>query len=253
MKLCKCYLWLFSLLLSANAARAQLYAGLEAGWNRNETHTSTAYRTFTRYKPVNGFSIEMPVQYRFNNWLAIQTGISYIQKNYRLERTQFFDGIYEQYCNSYIQLSLMGRFFFGGQKLRGYFDAGGYAAYWAGGRTKGVTIGVFSPLKNVPDNEQLYRYLDLNTPYSYDEQYTFDSRRDRRLELGLATGAGISYSPCGKGIFFIEAHYYRAMTDQQKNYMIGQIPRYNDTYALQVGYLFLIRFQHSQHLKTAAQ
>jgi hypothetical protein len=35
--------------------------------------------------------------------------------------------------------------------------------------------------------------------------------------------------------FYLEGRYFRAMTDQQKNYETSQAPRYNDNFGLTAG------------------
>ncbi|MEV4882198.1 PorT family protein [Chitinophaga ginsengisegetis] len=230
-----------ALFLCAYGAHAQFEVGISGGYNRNYLHTSTGYRAFTKYDDLGGFVVGIPIQYHFNDWFAIEADPSYIQKNYEQSRDHFFEGIYQKNTNSYIQLPLMAHFSFGGSKLRGFFNAGGYAAYWMSGRIKGAMANVFDDGPEIPDNEQVYDYLQFNQAYKYDEKYTFDSRRDRRIELGLLAGAGIEYRLQQKYRFFVEARYYYGLSDQQKNYMINQIPRYNDTYVLQAGCMFNIR------------
>lgn len=233
---------MFALSLSlgvwALPSKAQWSVGVEGGFNRNYLQTTTGYRAFTRYEDVNGFSVGIPVQYQVNSWLAVQAAPGLIQKNSRMERTVFFKGIEQDQKNSYIQLPLMAQFSFGGKKLRGFLNLGGYAAYWAGSRIKGTVANAFSNLPDVPENQQLRSYLDLNEPYHYSEKYEFDSRRDRRMEFGLLSGIGVSYLLQNRFNFFVEGRYYRSLQDQQKNYMINQVPRYNDTYVLQAGCLF---------------
>nr|WP_084406942.1 porin family protein [Pedobacter panaciterrae] len=231
---------------------AQFEIGLSGGYNKNSLHTSAGYRSFTEYHARNGFELGIPVRYTVNEWLAVQAEPSYIQKNYELTRTHFFAGIYQKNINSYIQLPLLAHFSFGGSKLRGFLNLGGYGAYWASSRIKGVMANVFNNGPTIPDGQQVYNFLQLNQAYNYNEKYAFDNRRDRRMEFGLIGGTGIEYQLNGKYRFFVEGRYAYSLSDLQKNYMIDQIPRYNDTYIVQIGCLFNIRniFQPSQE-KTA--
>ncbi|MCW3462858.1 porin family protein [Chitinophaga nivalis] len=238
-------LWCLNMI--TQAAQAQLEVGVSGGYTNNYLRTSTGYRTFTKYDNRSGFVIGIPVRYHVNNWLAIQADPSYIQKNYEIKRTHFYDGIYQRNTISYIQLPLMAHFSFGGKKLKGFLNAGGYAGYWAGGRIKGVMANVFNSGPDIPAGEQIYKYLQFNQAYEYNEKYEFDSRRDRRIELGLVGGIGVEYLLADKFRFFVEGRYYYGLSDQQKNYMVNQIPRYNDTYVLQAGCLFSVRnlFHHA--------
>lgn len=227
--------------LLTHAVRAQFEIGVSGGYVNNYVHTNAGYRAFTQYHQYSGFVAGLALQYRFNDWLAIQADPSYIRKGYELRRDHFFDGVYQYNLNGYLQLPLMAHFSFGGKKLRGFVNAGGYGAYWISGRVKGVMGNVLGSSPDTPDNEQASDYFLDNTAYHYDEKYAFDSRRDRRMEWGLVAGGGVEYQLHQRFRFFAEARYYYSLTDQQKNYMINQVPRYNDTYALQAGCLFNLR------------
>ncbi len=234
----KCLLLCLCIIAGTLASRAQFSIGLEAGYNKNYLYTNTGFRAFTKYESVGGFNIGVPVRYTLNNWFAIQADPQYIRKNYKIVRTNFFDGIYQNNTNSYLQLPLMAHFSFGGQKIKGFLNLGAYAGYWASARIKGTQIDAFSKGYDVPDDFQPKTILDLEPGYSYNEKYEFDKRRDRRIELGLVGGTGVSYQLKPRYELFAEVRYYHALTDQQKNYMINQIPRYNETYTVQVGCLY---------------
>lgn len=223
------FLFLFSL-----SAHSQISVGLEGGWDNNRLHTSTGYRSFSKYERVDGFSIGIPVQYQLFDWLSVQTGVTYIQKNYKWSRTHYFAGVYQKSTNNYLQIPLMAHLSFGGSKLRGFVNAGGYAGYWISGKVKGVS---FEPY-NATDADK-YGALNDYQSYSYNEKYAFNSQKDRRIELGWLLGGGLSYLLCKKYQVFAEYRYQYALTDQQKNYMIaGQIPRYNETGIVQIGCLY---------------
>ncbi|RZK76348.1 MAG: PorT family protein [Pedobacter sp.] len=226
-----------SLLMTVNAY-AQFSAGLSGGYNRNYLYTNVGYRAYTQYQPVDGFSLSIPIKYTINNWLAVQTEAQFIQKNYRVNRNDFLQGIYNTTMNQYLQLPIMGHFSFGGQQLKGFLNLGGYAGYWATSLNNGVTAGLSS--KMVDDFKY---YLDVKENIAYNESHTFDERKDRRLELGWLTGLGISYQ-LARYTLFIEGRYSQSFLDQQKNYMLNQIPRYNQTYMAQIGCLFLLRNPH---------
>jgi len=234
----KCLLFVLCIIAGTLTSRAQWSLGLEAGYNKNYLFTNSGFRAFTEYKPEDGFTIGLPVKYTLNDWFGIQADPQFIRKSNRLERSGFFEGVYQKNTNSYIQLPLMAHFTFGGHKLKGFFNLGGYAGYWAASHIKGTQLDVFGQPNVVPDDFQSKRYLDYIPGDSYDEQYSFDSRRDRRIELGVLAGTGVSYQLKPRYELFAEGRYYRALTDQQKNYMLNQIPRYNDTFVIQVGCMY---------------
>ncbi|NLU93756.1 porin family protein [Chitinophaga sp. Ak27] len=239
------------LFLCASYAQAQFEIGVSGGYNKNYLHTSTGYRAYTKYDALSGFTVSIPLQYHFNNWLAVEADPGYIQKNYEQERDHFFAGIYQKNTNSYIQLPVMAHFSFGGDKLKGFMNLGGYGAYWASGRIKGAMANVFDEGPDIPDNQQTYDYFQYAKAYNYNEKYSFDSRRDSRIEFGLLAGAGVEYLLHQRYRIFVEGRYYYGLTDQQKNYMINQIPRYNDTYVIQAGCLFNLKNIFHPELVTA--
>ena len=216
-------LGLSALLCGANL-QAQLYVGLKAGANRNYLVSNTADKPFFDYQPSYGYSIGIPIRYAIPglSWFGgIQATPSYVQKNYRIQRTGYYSPMYQQCDNNYLQLPVMAQFRFGGhltgeQTLHGILNLGGYGGYWLSGHVKGRAL---SPMD--PDNYQ-----------SYDESYTFSSVKDRRFEWGGLAGIGLQYMPNKKYVVTLEGRYLPAFTDQQKAYQENQTPRYNDTYSL---------------------
>lgn len=209
--------------------------GVEGGPNMNYLTTSNSSEPFTNYDGMKGWNIGIPVGYRFFDWLTLQTAPTYIQKNYDIVRTGFFTGVYQKNYNTYLQLPVSFRFSFGGKELRGFVDLGGYAAYWASGKLKGVEANILNEDDTVYTTVNPTSILGENYGYSYNQNYTFNSSKDNRLELGLIGGAGISYALNQTYTFYVEGRYFRAMTDQQKHYEINQAPRYNDNFGITAG------------------
>lgn len=211
---------------------AQFSVGLEGGYTRNYLQTNNANRDFTNYTPGNGFSIGIPVQYKLANWFAIAADPSYIQKNYLQQRSSFYSGTYQTSTNTYLQLPIMAHFMFGGERIQGFFNLGAYGGYWLTGNVKGRMPNVLNPVDSVTATNTFYYY---SSPYSYNEKYTFDTRRDNRIEAGWVAGAGISYAITSKYSIFAEGRMMQSFTDMQKNYMVNQTPRYNNTYGANLG------------------
>jgi len=206
-----------------NNNKDKLYLGVSGGYSHNTLITSVGSRPFTAYKSKGGFTVGMPIRYRFNEWFALQAEPSVIQKNYTWTRTDFHaysPKPHRHTTNTYLQLPLMVNFSFGGEKLRGFCTPGVFMGYWTGSRIKGIAL----------DNNEL--------PYEYDESFTFDSRRDNRFEYGLMLGLGLEYKYNNMFTFALEGRYYHSASDLQKKYMYRQVPRYNDTYVLQASVLF---------------
>ena len=213
-----------SALLCVTKVHAQLYVGVEAGANRNYLITNASDKPFFGYQPSNGYSIGIPVRYQFPSlsWFGgIEAIPTYVQKNYRIQRTEAYSGEYQQTDNNYLELPVVAQFRFGGklnkhQSLYGILNLGGFAGYWLNGHVQGTTL---SP-------------MDLVNYQTYDESYTFNSTRDNRFEYGGIAGVGLQYVLNKKYVISVEGRYNATMSDQQKNYSIDQAPRYNDTYSV---------------------
>lgn len=225
------------LLLVGFVAHAQnntsrLYFGVSSGYTHNTLVTSVGYRPFTTYESVGGFTVGVPVLYRFNEWLALQVEPSVIQKNYLWALTRFH-ALYPAHrytINTYLQLPLMANFSFGGERLRGFVTPGVFVGYWTASRIRGIAIG-------------------NNRAYSFNMPFEFDTRRDNRFEYGLMLGLGLKYRLNDMLTFTLEGRYFYGASDLQKNYMLQQIPRYNNTFVLQAGVLFNLFSSHNYNPK----
>lgn len=213
--------------------QAQFSAGIEGGYNKNYLYTNTANRAFTTYNPSSGFSIGIPVQYTFSGWFSLMIDPNYSQKNYSLSRSDYYQGIYQINTNGYVQLPLITHFMFGGERIKGFLNTGIYGAYWASGKVKGTIPNILDmdSLNNSSGNS----IYNTSKPATFNEKYQFDSRKDRRIDFGWLLGIGASYNLSEKYQLFIEGRYYQSILDQQKSYMVNQVPRYNQTYGISAG------------------
>ena len=217
-------------------ANAQLYVGIEGGGTNNYLNTNISNLVSTQYKSSYGFTIGIPVLYKINDWLAVQADPNFMQKNYQLERTDFFQGVYQNNINAYLQLPVMAHLSFGGENLKGFLNLGGYGGYWLTSKIKGRMPNILNQpaYTNTVSNAQPNNIFDEYIPYNYNEKYQFNNTIDNRVEFGGLAGVGISYE-MNKYLFFAEARYYQSITDQQKNYEINGVPRYNETYGFTIG------------------
>ena len=211
-------------LLASLKASAQWSIGLNGGYARNILTTSQEYADEQRYEPHNGFTIGIPVQYDFRPWFGLRAELSFVQKGQSSYRTGYYEGIYTDTRNNYLQLPVIAHFSFGGERLRGFLHLGGYVGYWLSSHRQGVTAVLMG---SNPETGDL--------PYPFDEKVPFDSRRDNRFEAGLAGGIGLYYRITPRIRIEAEGRCYYALTDMQKNYMKFLIPRYNTTFTTQIG------------------
>ena len=142
--------------------------------------------------------------------------------------------VYENSYNNYIELPLMAHLMFGGKQLKGFVNAGMYLGYWLSAKVKGKSPNILDIRSNDSSSNSVY---DFENPYSYNEKYSFDNKKDNRLEAGWTGGLGISYDISNHYQVFVEGMLLYTFTDQQKNYMLNQVPRYNTTYGINAGVL----------------
>ncbi|MBS0027328.1 outer membrane beta-barrel protein [Chitinophaga sp. 22321] len=226
--------------ISGLPASAQLSMGLETGMTRNHLYTSLNNRSNTAYEAVNGWLIGVPVTYQFNSWLGIQADPLLMQKNYRLRRTGYYDGVYHQNNNYYLKLPVMAQLCLQYHRLQLFLHAGGYVAWWMAGRIKGVQPAILNNADPLPADEEPDNILQMQQAYAYHERYTFDARKDRRIELGGLAGLGAGWQlPSGYHLF-VEVRYCSAWNQHQKPYMIRQPAAYNETLMIMTGCRFYI-------------
>jgi hypothetical protein len=221
------------LAFACSARAADVFFGVESGYTHNELNTSTGYRTFTAYNDRSGWLVGVPVTVPLNEQFALGSGLRYVQKNYSYER-DFLNGtvIYSDYSNGFLQFPIFLDFSVPVSKsnFRMFFDAGTTLGFWLHSNRKGVWSGVTGIGENPydPDYMQLERF---------NESVEFDGRRDNRFEAALFAGFGVRYVQ-KRAAPFIAVQYHRGLTDLQKDYMLTQIPRYNNTIMIQTGVLF---------------
>jgi len=237
-------LTLLQIPLSAITAKGQLSIGLDLGYDHNRLHTDVSNRSYTSLLPKAGFFAGIPLQYCFSSRIALLAEPSFAQKNSLTKRTGPFNGIYESVINNYWQLPVMIRVTCAHvAHLHFYADLGLYTAWWSGGRARGTTPAILDVYDSVRTGGQIDEYFRLA---HYDTKKQFDARRDQRFESGWIAGAGISY-PWKQYDLFVQARYTQSLTDQQKKYMAGQAPRYNETYYITVGALFRLHRKKAGH------
>jgi hypothetical protein len=215
----------------------RLTLGLEAGYTRSYLITNISSLAFTQYRPAGGYTVGVPIQYLWKKWFAIQADPGVMQKNYTLERTDFFAGNNITQSNTYIQLPLMAKFIVGDGKLKGFFNVGGYGGYWMAGHVKGSIANILDPTLS---SSATTLSATVNS-YNFNESYQFNSVKDNRVEWGWLAGAGISYQLTRKCQIYMEGRNTQSVTDQQKKYMMNQIPKYNQTYSLMIGCLLQLK------------
>jgi hypothetical protein len=222
--------FLMSLFFSPLAAQnqPQWHIGFAGGYANNNLYTSVLDRSFTAYENGHGFEFALPVRFRFLPWLGVQAEIQYVLKNYTWKRTEFYSGYYADYVNHFLDLPVMVHFSFGGQRLRGFLNAGGYLGVWLLSGRKGMQRGVHAGEGGI---------VGIIDDIDFDSKVEFDRSRDNRFDAGLLLGLGVQYAWKPVTVF-VEGRFNYGLTDLQKDYMYGLVPRINNTWAIRMGALF---------------
>jgi hypothetical protein len=222
-------------LLSAAPTFAQFQVGFYAGAGKNTLKTSTVFATAnTKYRGLVSYEYGITATLTLNEWMSLQSGMGYSSKSYQRYRTGFFRENYQNFNNGFVQIPLAVKFNFGGQKLRGFFSAGGFAEYWIVQRTNGslYNLGdVFLATKTYPkglmSDEGGFTNFDVAVP--------FNKATDKRLQYGYLAAVGLEYHPSGMYCLFAEARVSQSLSSLSKNYQISLMPRRNNNLSVNLG------------------
>lgn len=217
--------------------KCQSLLGIQIGLSNSCLKTNVNNRPFSANRSNIGFTFGITLQSQIKNEFYAEIAPNITQKNYSFNRTDSLTGIYESFVNSYLQLPLMVHGIFG-RRLKVFVDIGLYGAYWFAGKVKGAIPDIFSSNINSNINGQSRESFQLS---GYNEKYQFDRNRDNRWEFGWIVGAGMQYPLNEKYSFFANGICYQSLTDQQKRYMVNQIPKYNHTFSFSLG---MMRYLH---------
>jgi Outer membrane protein beta-barrel domain len=200
-------------------ADSQWLAGLEGGLSNNTLLTNIENFPNQRYKSADGLFLTAPVFYRWRSGLTLDGAATFVEKGYRIDTLT--TGQTEQARNDYGQLQLGAGYSRSFHKIFLHAAAGLYTGYWLTGHIQGA----------------FNYFFNTERQYQYSQNYVFDSRRDQRWEWGWHAGGELGYTLKGGFIPLVGLQFFQSLQDQQKKYMLDQIPRYNRTWTYSVGVL----------------
>ena len=218
-----------------NVAKAQWSVGVLAGYDYNVYSYSKGYAYDYRYGNKGGLEVTVPVQYNFFDWLGIRADISYVQKGHTMHRTGIYEGTFTDTRDHYLHIPLMVSFSFGGEKVRGWVDAGGYLGGWLASRQRGV---VDRPIGFEPNQEGAFKDYYDERYYYFDEKVEFFDLRDQRYDAGLTGVAGVGWKVVPAVELRIEGVCWYSLIDTASRTPDNVAPRYNTTWALRLGCAF---------------
>ena len=208
---------------------AQWSIGLSGGYAYNHYDYDPQYMSGLDYKGHHGFAIDLPVNYQFNDWFGLSTGLSFQQKGFVLNGSYVPEGSEEPFVfysdfrrdDSYYVVPMIAEFSLGNDKLEGFLDVGGYVGWWHNAMyqsKKIVSVNMESYIRNISRD--------------------FNKDVDQRLECGAIGGLGVKWNLLKPFSLYLASHAFIAFTPQQKDYQIMHFPSRNTTITTQIGFLY---------------
>lgn len=229
---------LFVALLISSICNAQFLFKIDAGYSYNHLITYVSNRTFTKNVNKIGYNAALRFKYEVNKLIGFETGISWIQKNYSFKRTENYSGIFDKFTNNYLQIPFTVPIrIYEKKKIQIFLNNGVFASYLISTRVNGVMPNAFNSTNELDVDGQSIQNFNLTT---YSEDYKFNTMKDNRFEFGLQTGITFQYDFNEKTVFFLEYRFYQSLTDIQKEYMVNQASKINQTSIVSVG--FILKF-----------
>jgi opacity protein-like surface antigen len=214
---------LIGILMTVGDAMAQWRVGATIGAVNNRLSIDTQYQYDWRYDSRWGVQAGISGQYDVNDWFGIRADLAFQQRGYTQRRTEKYASPNKgHYRDNYLTLPVMASFSFGGEKLRGFLNAGVYGGYWLSSLVKGVSSD--------PD-----RVADGLPPDKFEEIVDLSGVPYQRWDFGGIAGVGVEYRLCSHWAAQIEARYYYSVISKKKQYQATKDYQYNNPVSLTVG------------------
>jgi hypothetical protein len=210
---------------------SQWSVGLSGGYAYNYFDYDPQYMSGLHFNGRHGVSGDLSVNYRFNDWFGLLTGVSYQQKGYVMNGSYIPNGSTEPYVfygdfrrnDNYWIIPVAAEFLLGNEKWEGFLDVGGYSGYWCSS---------YYSFNDVMSIHLGYYTVSGKAPRAFDEKV------DRRVELGAMLSLGVKWNLLRRLSLFAAAKTYFALTPQQKDYQLKHFPSRNITITTQLGLLY---------------
>lgn len=216
-------LWAF---ITALPATAQWSIGASGGYVLNIYNYDPQYMTGMEYNVHDGFTVDIPVGYRFNEHWGVVSGLSLQDRGFVFIARAVDSKPYQSIKRDdfYLNFPAMAEFSFGKSKWQGFINAGAYAGYWCKSILSYYT--------------QTYLYYVEPQHGLTETEMEFSAIKDRRVEIGIVGGVGIMYTPIPSLSLFVLSRCYQALTPQQKDYQIKRFSSWNTTLTAQIGIFY---------------
>ena len=203
---------------TANTATAQLSVGPKGGATLN-TISGNAPAGTDKAMTI-GYQFGAAVNYGFNKTFSLQPEVVFIQKGGKTNSSATDD--FAQMSANYLEVPILAKAQFGGEKFKGFVVLGPYAGYWAGGKNKASVLGT-----------------ETNESIDFDNDLDDDGYKHNRIDLGINGGIGMQYA-LWKGNIFLDARYGFGLFDMNKykTEPNGYKTQANRSVEVSLGYMF---------------
>lgn len=211
---------------------AQWSIGMSVGYVYNHYDYDPQYMSGLDYKGHHSFAFDVPMNYQFNNWFGLSSGLSFQQKGFVLNGSFIPEGSEEpnffysdlRRNDSYFVVPIMTEFSLGNEDWDAFVNFGAYGGWWH------VSNYKYKMIKSIlPD---FYYFHDGEA------RKEFNKNIDQRFEFGAIAGIGLKRNLSNSLSFITSARVYVALTPQQKNYQIMHFPSRNTSIIAQIGFLY---------------
>ncbi|MYZ59109.1 PorT family protein [Elizabethkingia anophelis] len=191
-KLCQAFLCLSVFPMGSGLyAQNKFKIGLDPGYTYTVMHGNQSNLVDSRYSGRYGFGVNLSGEYRIWNSLFVSTGFSFLQKNYKYERTGSRSGWYSKYDDNFVGFPLL----IGGYILNNPHEskegiwiklAGGmYTEYWLSRKVNGQY-----PVLGELQEDGHYNYVKVSEKYDFKK----NENQFNRFGYGLQGQAQLGYS-----------------------------------------------------------
>ena len=177
---------LFPFILMHSLLYAQRHSiGLHAGVTNNGSSSNLEGRLYETRDRHWGKFLNVAYRYGINNKLELESGISFLERNYGSHRTGVYQGIYSKTSNSFINIPFKAVFrILDIDKFSVKTSGGVYGGYWIAERVSGALPNILNS-QTGNNNAQGEQMLGLTY---YCGKVAINSQTDNRFQLGGTGG-----------------------------------------------------------------
>ena len=176
------------------------------------------------YKYITGAQVGAVVNFGMSNWFSVQPEFLYSQKGYevigQISADEPVEDTYMKLRMNYLEVPVLAKLSFGGEKLRAFLTAGPSVGYWVSGKSEWAYFG-----------------HEGKKDYAFREDYK-NGIKENRLDIGANVGVGVAYD-LGAGALNLDVRYGLGLSDIYKDRRPSDIPKEGHrTFGVSVVYLF---------------